>query len=215
MAQDLDLAEIVAARICHDLVGPVGAVSNGIELMGDGSAPDPEVTALIAVSAQQAAARLQAFRVVFGSGNALPAGSMFAEVRRLATALFDGDRVKLDWPTPDGAIEAAATRPAAKLALNLTMMGMEALPRGGTVQVQQKSAGGRMTMTVVAAGKGAKLPDELLPALEGKMALDDVTPRSVSGFILARLTSDIGGTLSVKAVGPDRLDLIADVPLAQ
>src|SRR6185436_19261149 len=81
---DLMLAELMAARLCHDLVGSVGAVANGVELLGDSrSRPDPEVLELVAQSARAASRRLQAFRVAYGTGNALPSSGMFAEARRL------------------------------------------------------------------------------------------------------------------------------------
>src|SRR5258708_19826022 len=103
---DLQFAELMAARLCHDLVGPIGAVANGVELLTDGGSGDAEVTGLIAVSARQATRRLQWFRVAFGSASGLPTSAMFGETRRLAQGLFEGGRGTLDWAPPDAAVAA-------------------------------------------------------------------------------------------------------------
>jgi histidine phosphotransferase ChpT len=193
MAGDLELAELVAARLCHDLVGPIGAVANGIELLGDGGgAPDPEVVGLIAASAGQAARRLQWFRIAFGSGAALPAGSMFAEARRLASGLLADGRVTLDWPAPDAAVEAAATRAAAKLVLNLGLVALESLPRGGTIQVRLIPSAAALNIVVGAAGTGAKLLDDLRPALADGAALGELAAKAMPAYLAARLVALVG-----------------------
>lgn len=196
MAGGIELSELLAARLCHDLVGPVSAVSNGVELMEDGP-PDAEVTALIAVSARQASRRLQWFRTAFGSGAGLPSGAMFAETRKLAAALCEETNVKLDWPAPDAALEAAASRPACKLTLNLGLVAQEALPRGGVVQVRLAKAGGKLALTLSAAGVGAKLSDEIRTALTGTAALGDVTPKAAPACVAALVASAAGGRVTV------------------
>lgn len=210
MASDLQLAELMAARLCHDLVGPIGAVANGIELLGDGN-PDAEVTSLIAVSARQAARRLQWFRVAFGSGGSLPASAIFGETRRIAAGLFDEGRVALDWPAPDAAIEAAATRTAAKLALNLGLTAIECLPRGGTVHVRVAPKGAGLALNVAAAGAQARLPDDLQVAFREGVALSDLTPKAVPAYLAARLAQQLSARLAMNS-SSDRIEFAIDLP---
>jgi histidine phosphotransferase ChpT len=214
MSDDLQLAELMAARLCHDLVGPIGAVANGVELLSDGeSSGDPEVTGLIAVSARQAARRLQWFRVAFGSGGSLPAASIFAETRRLASGLFDDGRVTLDWGPPDAATEAAATRPAAKLALNLSLAAMECLPRGGAVQVHIAAARSGLTIRVIAIGASARLPDDMEAALRAGVGISELTPKSIPIYLAARLAEQFQTRLGVQIVAADRIEFAADLQL--
>ena len=214
MASDLELAELMAARLCHDLVGPIGAVANGVELLGEGGAPDPEVTSLIAASARQATRRLQWFRIAFGSGNALPASSILAETRRLASGLFEDGRATLDWPAPDSASEALATRGAAKLLLNIVLLGLESLPRGGAVTVQVAVRGGGLGIAVTAKGTGARVPDDMQAALRSGVAVGDLTPKSVPAYLALRLAEANRAKLTVETPGPDSVAFRVELPAA-
>lgn len=209
---DLQLAELMAARLCHDLVGPIGAVANGIELLGDGSGgPDTEVTGLIAVSARQATRRLQWFRVAFGSASGLPSAAMFGETRRLAQGLFDDSRVTLDWPAPDAATEGVATREAAKVALNASLVALECLPRGGSVQVRIVPHRGSVKISVAAIGAAARIPDDLQAALRDDVTIGDLTPRSVPAYLAARLAVQVGSRLEARSPAEDRVEFTADL----
>jgi histidine phosphotransferase ChpT len=193
MSQDLQLAELMAARLCHDLVGPIGAVANGIELLGEGGA--------------------QWFRFAFGTANALPGSAMMAETRRLASGLFEEGRVTLDWPAPDEALEAATTRPGAKLALNLTLLGLESLPRGGTVRVRFAVNNG-LSMSVIALGAGARIPDDIEVALRPGALVKDLTAKAVPAYLAARLAESHNSRL-VHNTGTDRVDFTITLPASR
>lgn len=209
---DLQLAELMAARLCHDLVGPIGAVANGIELLGDGSAgPDAEVTGLIAISARQATRRLQWFRVAFGSASGLPSASMFGETRRLAQGLFEDSRVILDWAAPDAATEAAASREAAKFALNTSLVALECLPRGGSVRVQLLLSRGSVKVSVAAIGTAVRIPDDMQAAFRDDVPLSDLTPKSVPAYLAARLAVQAGSRLEARSPAEDRVEFVADL----
>lgn len=209
---DLQLAELMAARLCHDLVGPIGAVANGVELLGDGSGgPDAEVTGLIAVSARQATRRLQWFRVAFGSASGLPTAAMFGETRRLAQGLFEDSRVTLDWAAPDAATEAAASREAAKFALNASLVALECLPRGGSVQVRIAPNPGSVKVSVAAIGAAARIPDDLKAALRDDVPISELTPKSVPAYLAARLAVQMGSRLEGRSAAEDRVEFVADL----
>lgn len=209
---ELALAESMAARLCHDLVGSVGAVANGVELLADSrSRPDPEVVDLVAQSARQASRRLQAFRVAYGTGNALPGSGMFAEVRRLANALCEGGRVTLDWTAPDTTLENAATKEAARLLLNTVLMAIDTLPRGGTVKVGLAVADSRLKAGIEATGNHIGLPEEVRTMLTGEVETVELTPRNVVAYLARRSAQEIGGSF-VFTAGTQGCSFALDVP---
>jgi histidine phosphotransferase ChpT len=211
---ELLLVEYVAARLCHDLVGPVGAVANGVELLNAvGERVDPEVAQLIGDSARLASHRLQFFRVALGSANALPSAGRHAEIRRLADGLFAGSRITLDWGLRDNEIEALLGRTGAKVLLILAAIAFDALPRRGRVRVEGGSGeGGKLDVSVSALDGEVRVPDEIRAALNGAVAASEITPRNVPAYIAARLAQVAGGRTRVGAIGPNNLDLLLELP---
>jgi histidine phosphotransferase ChpT len=207
---DLQLLELLAAKLCHDLVGPVGAVANGVELLRADGAGDPEVVGLIENSARSASRRLQLFRIAFGTANALPATGRVAEIRRLSQGYLEGGRIELDWPDPDAASEAAAGRSGVKLGLMLILVAAEALPRGGTLKVKVGAPAGRFQVTVTAAGVQARLPEEVQSALEARGG--DLAPKAMPAFLAASLAASAGAKLTTSAANPGAVDLTIDCP---
>jgi histidine phosphotransferase ChpT len=188
MSQSVDprLLEVICARLCHDLVGPISAIGNGVELVTEfGEDMRGEALALIAQSASEAARRLQFFRVAFGSaagneGHSVP----LREVRARALALPLGGRVTVDWPE---AIDAGPelSRPAIKLLLSLFLIAVDATAGNGTVRVQIGAGG---TFDVLADGAKAVLDPDVTRALAGRLPSAEATPRTavaVHGHIFA------------------------------
>src|SRR5438309_3788158 len=130
---DLDFAALLVSRVCHDLVSPVGAVVNGLEVLEDETdlAMRADALRLVAASAEQAAARLQFARLAFGAAGSAGAELDLAEVGRIVAGLLKGGRVELLWKMQ------SVTWPKdwAKLLMNAVLIAMDCLPRGGTVTV--------------------------------------------------------------------------------
>jgi histidine phosphotransferase ChpT len=203
---DLKIVELLSARLCHELVSPIGAIANGVELLGE---DDPEfvrdATALIAQSARKAAQRLQFYRFAYGS---LATGSSgVADPRELVGGLFDGGKVSCEWRADALALPAEWL----KLACNMVLLAAEALPRGGAITV----AGGSSTaprLEVLGAGEVINVSEEGRAALTLKVNIAGLTSRTVHGYFTARLAETLGAALSLAELTPDRLGLIAAVP---
>lgn len=211
--QDLRFCELLAARICHDLVGPIGAVANGVELLGDdGSGADAEVVRLIAGSAKAASRRLQAFRVAFGSANTLPSAGWSSAVRDLALGLVEEGKASLDWPRIAPEVEAASDKRLAKIMLNLVMIGLDSMMRGGTIRVEAKAVDRSVAITVRGSGGQGRISDEVRAGLEGVFDLAKATPKAAPAYLTASLARELGGVLAVSADSAPEFEIRLAVP---
>jgi len=213
---ELKLAELLCSRLCHDLVSPVGAVNNGIELMeefGEGGG-DGEALKLIASSGKQAARRLQFYRVAFGQAGTQLAPPL-ADVRELLDGIFEGGKLKVEW---DPGSAAPAIPGWGKLLCNLVSLASEALPRGGTLRVAAAAAGDGAgdgaRLSVAAHGQGCRLNDEVRHALEPGVGAEQLSPRGVQPFFTARLAERMGGKLEVAGPEGERMTFAVALPAA-
>lgn len=198
MAQTIELRifELLTARLCHDLVGPVGAASNGAELLTElGPQEAGDAVDLIADSVGKASARLRYYRVAYGlSGGG--AGTVEA-VRELAAAMFADQRFTLDW---GAAPSAALGDGAGKLLLNMLLLAGEAMGREGSLTIAVEAGGEAIRLDILARGEGVKLDPETLAGLSPSASIEALTPRSVQGYFTARLAEFLGSTLVVEPV---------------
>jgi histidine phosphotransferase ChpT len=189
---DLRIAELLSSRLCHDLVSPIGAVNNGMELMEED--PDPETMGdavrLISGSARQALAVVQFYRLAYGrAGNRVDADP--EQLRQLAEGFLVPHKSTLVWRAED---LGAAPDGSGKLLLNMIALGLEALPRGGELTAEV-TAGDRPRVGVTAAGRDAGLRPESRAALSDDVDVEELTPRSVQGHFTWLLARRMGGTL--------------------
>lgn len=194
---DLVLAELLCARLCHDLAGAVGAVGTGAELLADEAGLGEmaeEALALLSSSAAAAVNRLRFLRLALGSG---ASAMRAAELRDLATnfvtaAVPGADTVRLDWPTANG--EICPPRQG-KLLLNLILLARDGLPRGGVIGVHPQSLV-EARVTVTAEGARASLA-EISKGLAAD-SVADLGPREAQGYYAARLAKCLGLTINYK-----------------
>jgi histidine phosphotransferase ChpT len=196
---DIHTLELLCSRLCHELISPVTAVANGVELLSDepGDEMNGEIYDLLAKSAVQAAKRLQFYRVAYGVGGT-DAPMSLDQVRTLAQDLLEDEKVELGWPAD---LTAELPRPLAKILLNLIVAGVEALPRGGAMQVGHENSG-RHAVEIACTGTGARVRDETEIGLASDEA-GDLTPRSVHAYFLKRLIADAGGQIDIDTPADD------------
>lgn len=194
---DLILAELLCARLIHDLSGPIGAVANGAELLEDG-APGSEIAGeaveLLSISAASAIARLRFLRLALGPQAGSPPP---AELRRLAADYFTkgatgGEAITLDWPAT---LDAGLAAVPGRVILNALMLARDCLPRGGTIKLAQPSGGAALSL--VAEGTNAG-PAEAAKALAAPGAAG-LTARGAQGYLAARLALQAGMRFAVAA----------------
>src|SRR5262249_20902369 len=161
---------------------------------------------------RRASALLEFFRMAYGTAGS-DSGLRWEAAKQLAQGLVDGAKTTVLW----GAAPAGLNVPAAvpKLALNLVLLGTEMLPRGGEIKVAlEGGAGSRLTVSTLASGRDARVPDEIGAAIAAAAdSLPVLTARTVHGFFTARLAEGAGGRLEAVAQ-PSGIRLSASVPAA-
>lgn len=200
MQVDMKVAQLLVSRLCHDLIGPVGAMNAGLELMEEGMGDDPATRELLANSAGEASRRLAFFRIAFGFGAGVGGEATLAQVRELALGMLESGKAALDWPEDAPAQPSGAIDPnVAKVVLNLILMATETLPRGGDVGVNFAALDDGLGVAVTAAGDRASLGDdiryalELEPGQEGQA--EGLTARNVHGFYAQSLARETGSRI--------------------
>ena len=191
----LDLASYLCSKVCHDVISPVGAIANGLEVLdGEDDAQMREFAMdLIHKSAEQASAKLKFARLAFGASGS--AGSLIdlRDAQEAARGVLAGEKLHLDW-------EPSAERlpkNAVKLLLNLVMLSTNCIPRGGDVKVTIEMDGPRFT--VIAAGTNARVPEDISAAFGSGMT--EVTAHNVQPYFARTLADDEGMTLAIDHQG--------------
>lgn len=193
MDLEVRIAELLCTRLCHDLTGPIGAVNNGAEFLGEeGFALQEQAMELIIGSANQAVVRLQYYRQAYGRVNYQGEASL-SEVRDLANAFFAGSRFELVWPDHYAdAVEVSISRKMAKLLLNMLIFISSAMPRGGKLTLCiSKRDDGQVELKLRGEGDSVREDAESIAAFQRKTDIADITPKTVQPYFMARLAESL------------------------
>ena len=209
---DLRVLELLASRICHDLISPIGAIGNGLELLEDaGDDMSDDALKLSVNCVRRASALLEFFRMAYGTAGS-DTGLRWETAKQLAEGLVDGSKTTLVWNAAPAGLNVPSAAP--KLALNLVLLGTEMLPRGGEIAVALQGAGSRLFVSALASGRDARLPEEVGTAMAAPSdPPPPLTARTVHGFFTARLAEAAGGRLEA-AAQPAAVRLSASIPAA-
>ncbi len=202
---DIDLAALLCSRLCHDLLSPVGAMNNGLELLADEH--DPEMRKrcmdLLAESAKSAADKLKFFRLAFGAAGGFGAEVDPAEARAVIEPLVTSDgRTTVDWQVPAGLMPKRAV----KVLLNLVLIAKDALVRGGILHIGAENRGFEQEIVIRAEGPKLILDGQVANTLQGKIALNEVDSRTAAAWMVQNLARQNGGLVQI--AGPDDVQLI-------
>jgi histidine phosphotransferase ChpT len=198
-SQEMDFlaTQLLCSRLCHDLIGPAGAVNAGIELLGDSFDRSDEAFALLDGSADQVTNRLKFFRIAFGSGGGGEDGRIAAgDLCTLMRSFLASSSVSLDWDSdPDAPSTLIAGH--GKLLLNCMLVGVDSLPRGGVVEVRFVPLDGDCGFTMRAVGNRATLREGMFEALNGQLIEEKMNARNIQGHFTHCLTRETGVTLEI------------------
>jgi len=208
---ELRFAELLCSRLCHDLVSPIGAINNGVELLEEfGGGGSDEAMGLIASSGRQAARRLQFYRVAFGLAGSQVVQSV-GDVRSLLGGMLEGGKVTLEWD--EGAVRAPEIAGWGKLLMNMVALAGESLVRGGTLKVTVVLEADQARMSVSAAGAGCRLHEDIRQALDPAVPVEALNARGAQPHFTTRLAARMGGKLEIAEPGQDRMTFAVSLPI--
>lgn len=194
---DLELAALLCSRVCHDVISPVGAIANGLEVLEDEDDEEMRKIAfdLVRKSASQASAKLQFCRLAFGAAGSAGSHIDMGEAGDVARLFVGEEKVKLDWRAPRETRE----KQEVKLLLNLMLMAISAIPRGGGVTVELDAG----TLRASARGDHSKIPERSQALLAGNVESAEIDARLVQVYYATRLAEQAGFTLSAVKEGDE------------
>jgi len=207
---ELRVLELMASKICHDLISPVGAIGNGLELMEDDDGETAkEALQLSQNCVRRASALLELFRMSYGTAGS-DTNLGWDAAKALASGFLVGTKMTLKWP----ALPAGVTPPpgATKLLLNLVVLGADLLPRGGEIAIAAVPGAGVIALKAVATGQDARISEDLSSVLKGGAAVPALNAKTVHGYFSQRLAESMGSRIEVAAAAPGSIALAARLP---
>ncbi|GLK67276.1 histidine phosphotransferase ChpT [Hansschlegelia plantiphila] len=204
----LDLAALIASRVCHDVISPVGAIVNGLEILEDEKDEGMRGFAfdLIKKSAAQASARLQFCRIAFGAAGSAAAMLDLGDAEQVARGFVEDQKTKLTWEAP----RQLLPKNMVKLLLNLVLVATATIPRGGVIAVTAIGEGENTEFRLVSNGPSARVPTNVLDLLAGKAPDDRIDAHVIQPYytgLIAR-AANMGVTIEAEIEG-ERIVTIA------
>ena len=195
---ELDLGALLVSRVCHDLISPVAAISNGLEILADedDAVMKAHAMRLIEHSVGQAKARLLFARLAFGAMGSAGAEIDLHEVGQVAADFFKTGKAKLDWQMPTIAIDKEIIR----VILNLSALGADCIPRGGSLVVKGEQVKNVFQASITAKGLKANLAPDIKEGLALQIPQEDLTGRTIAPFVTALLAQKIGSEIRYSIV---------------
>lgn len=192
----VELASLLCSRLCHDLLSPVGALNNGIELLADEQDPDmrERCLELLAESARATANKLKFFRLAFGAGGGFGDEIDTREAKTALEGLYGADKqTELGWMVADDKLPKGAV----KLLLNLAMIAGDALVRGGRLDVGAERQGGSLEIAIRAEGPRILLDPKLRETIAKGHSGGEVEPRAAGAWLAHTLAAEAGGSIQL------------------
>ena len=195
--EPLDLAALLCSRVCHDVISPVGAIVNGLEVLEEDKDEGMREFAmdLIRKSARTASARLQFCRLAFGAAGSAGASIDTGDAEKVARGLFEDERTKLIWDAP----RVYMPKNKVKLALNLCLIAAACIPRGGVMHVIIEGEGDEIRMSVAVKGPNLKLASHVADLLEGRSESGVVDAHGIQPYFTGLVARSSGMGVQVVA----------------
>jgi histidine phosphotransferase ChpT len=197
--EGLDLAALLCSRVCHDLISPVGAIMNGLEVMEDGKDEETAQFAmeLIKKSAKTASAKLQFCRLAFGAAGSAGAQIDTGDAEKVTRGLMEDDKTKLGWNLP----RVLLAKNRVKLLLNMLLLAAQAIPRGGQLTVDPVGEGDTIGFRITAAGHNARVPAAVPALLAGQPPDHAVDAHAIQPFYTGLLGRGCGLAVAMASEG--------------
>jgi histidine phosphotransferase ChpT len=202
----LDLAALLSSRVCHDVISPVGAIVNGLEVLDEEKDADMRghALALIKSSASEASARLQFCRLAFGAAGSKGAAIDTGDAEHVTRQLLADDRTRLEWNVP----RVLMSKNKVKLLLNLCLIADAAIPRGGVISVSSIGEDDEIAFRIEAKGVNARVAAAVPALLAGAPEDGQIDARSIQAYY-AGLVARASGLAIELATAPETVTIEA------
>jgi histidine phosphotransferase ChpT len=193
----LELAALLCSRVCHDLISPVGAIVNGLEVLDDNPKPEDRDFALdlIRKSARTASARLQFCRLAFGAAGSSGAQIDLGDAQTMAKGHIEDGKITISWNLP----RLLLPKNRVKLLLNMLIIAQQTIPRGGTLTIDPVGEGESMSFRVTSAGLNARVPQNIVDMLNSSSSAVDA--HAVQPYYTRLLAQACGLTVTLTPEG--------------
>lgn len=206
------LGALLCARICHDLISPVGALATAVEILDDESNAEMHEDALDLVrnSSRQAGAKLRYLRLALGAGGSAPGIIGVEELKKLVSDMYKDGKASIEWATELAGLE----KNAARSLLNLVMLAVQAIPRGGNLVISLKESTEISQVTLTATGPKARLDPAIAATLTGKAPEDGFDGRTIQPFYTGLIIRELKGTIGAQ-IQEETVTFQANLPKVQ
>lgn len=195
-----DLAALLCSRVCHDIISPVGAINNGLELLDEGGA-DEDAMKLIRASARNASARLQFARIAFGAAGSAGMVIDTGDAESVAIAFLRNEKPELTWTGK----RALLPKNNVKLLLNMILVANAAIPRGGKISVTLEDVDTKPRFIVGSSGPMLRVPPKFLELHSGQKPEEPIDAHAVQPYYTLLLARESGMTISIHATAEEIL----------
>jgi histidine phosphotransferase ChpT len=197
----LDLAALLCSRVCHDIISPVGAIINGLEVLDENNGEDMKDFAfdLIRKSAAQASAKLQFARLAFGAAGSTGAEIDLGDAEKVATGYMQGEKAEFSFQAP----RVLMAKNKVKLLLNLILLAVGAVPRGGSIAVVVEGDAERPLFTLRSSGPSARIPPAFEKLVPGDIAGIAIDAQAVQAYYTGALARACGMLVTAELDGAD------------
>lgn len=193
----LDIAALLSSRVCHDVISPVGAIVNGLEVLDEED--DPEMRghalALIKSSAAEASARLQFCRLAFGAAGSKGASIDTGDAEQAARQLFADERTRLNWAVP----RVLMSKNKVKVLLNLCLIADTAIPRGGEISVTSSGEDETAAFRIEIKGLNARVAANLPALIAGESEDGAIDARAIQAYYTGLVARSCGLEIAIAA----------------
>ncbi len=199
--EPLELAALLCSRVCHDVISPVGAIVNGLEVLEDEKDESMREFAhdLIKKSAKQASARLQFARIAFGAAGSAGAAIDLGDAATIAKGFIEDDRIKLEIDAP----RVLLPKNQVKLLLNLLMTATSTIPRGGMIRADIVVEGEQARFIILAKGTSARIPTHVEAFLRGESDTGAIDAHAIQPYYAGLIARAAGMSVALSLDGDE------------
>lgn len=193
-----DLAALLCSRICHDIISPVGALNNGLELLDEAGA-EADAMQLIRTSARNASARLQFCRIAYGAAGSAGTVIDTGDAEKVAIAFMANEKASFSWT----GTRALLPKNRVKLLLNLILIANGAIPRGGTVDVKLYDLEASPRFELISKGPMLRVPPKFLELHSGHTPEEPIDAHSIQPYYTLLMAKEAGMEIGIRATAEE------------